>query len=272
MKIAIVILHYKNIKDTIACLHSVNKLKVDNQLIKIILVNNDKNSNLKTQISNINLKTKILIINNQKNLGFAAGINMGIKEVLHDKNVSHILILNNDTIIPPNLLNELIKERGDIVAPVIKFKSIDNRWVYDFGGRINWVTGRTSHLECNNITIKQYNNERKIDYVSGCCMLVKREVFEKIGLFDERYFFYYEDTDFCVRAKKEGYRISVCPKIVIFHKLGGSIGRWTRKAIYYNLKSNFIFITKHLGWNRPVGYLYLMILSLKIFINKIINK
>ncbi|MDP3998539.1 MAG: glycosyltransferase family 2 protein, partial [bacterium] len=110
-----------------------------------------------------------------------------------------------------------------------------------------------------------------LTYLSGCCLAIKRQVFEKIGLFDEKYFLYFEDLDFCLRAKKAGFKIALEPKVVIFHKLGGSAGRWSKTAIFHNLRSNFIFITKHLGWRRPIGYLYLTALSIKIMIDKAVK-
>jgi GT2 family glycosyltransferase len=260
MKTAILILHYKNKEDTLKCLESVNKLQ-GHFPIKIILINNDKNWNLKNR--------DLEIINNKENLGFAKGINIGIRYALKDKDVGYILILNNDTVVPKNLLAVLLKEKPDIVSPVIKFKSIDDRWVYDYGGKIDMWTGRTTHIESEIL-----NNKlgRDIDYVSGCCMLVKKEVFEKIGLFDERFFFYFEDADFCLRAKKEGFKITVNTSVCVFHKLGGSIGRWSKKAILYNLKNNFLFINKNLEWRKITGFFYLLILSAKIFINYVLGR
>ncbi len=266
MTVYIIVLHYKNTRDTFNCLRSITRLKIDDSIIKTIVVANDTRN---LQPTNYNL------IKNSRNLGFAAGVNVGIREALNDKNAAYVLILNNDTILPPNLLTELLKTPVDITAPVIKFKW-DNNWKYDFGGKVNWLTGRTTHIE--KITSGRWPDGLlpgelgKIDYVSGCCMLIRRKVFEKIGLFDEKFFFYFEDADFCVRAKRIGLKIAVNPNTTIYHKLGSAIGRWTNKAIFYNLVGNFIFISKHLDWKRPIGYIYLVLLTGKIIINKIIGK
>ncbi len=306
MTIYIIILHYGSIKDTISCLESIAKLKKDNRQLKVILVDNNSTSE-ESLLHKLNLPpSEVMTIKNLQNLGFAGGMNIGIKEALKDKDTDYILILNNDTILPKNFWGEILVNPSDITSPVIKFK-FGNKWIYDYGGKINWWTGRTKHVEITNermsFRAKSRNlstNENgrspasagsrlmavtstrpqkwdlvgmtNIDYVSGCCMLVKCKVFEKIGLFDERFFFYFEDVDFCVRAAKLGFRISVCQNTCIDHKLGASIGRWSGKAILYNLYGNLLFITKHLGFRRPFGYLYLFILAIKIFFNKIIGK
>lgn len=278
MTIYIVVLHYGEINNTLNCLKSVAKLNRDKMKLKVILVDNDKIhfSGVPYRINPLGtwkVLDKIKIIYNTRNLGFAAGINVGIREALKDKKTDYILLLNNDTIVPPDLLTELLKTPVDITSPILKYKNSIGQWRYDFGGKINWLIGRTNHLESNNLTIqpaspagRQFNNSI-IDYVSGCCMLVKREVFEKIGLFDERFFMYFEDADFCTRAKKEGFKIKVNPHVIIDHLLAASIGRGSGKAISNNLRGNFIFINKHLGWRRLIGYFYLLLLSGKILFN-----
>lgn len=264
MSIYIIILHYKNIKDTIECLNSIQNLAKNRLNIKVILVDNDSTVTLTNSL----YKSFVFeIIHNEKNLGYAGGMNIGIRKALKDKSAKYILILNNDTVLPSNLLTKLLDNSSDIIGPVIAFRW-NSKLVYDFGGSVNWWTGRTHHMESSSKLSKEFYNI-KIDYVSGCCMLVRREVFRKIGLFDERYFFYFEDVDFCVRAKKAGFSISVNPDVYIYHKLGGSIGRWTNKAITNNIIGNFIFINKHLGWRRVTGYGYLFALTAKIVFDRV---
>lgn len=264
MTIAAVILHYKNKEDTLKCLSSVHKLLLNNHYLKIIIIDNGTGEKF-------DIPSGIHLIRLPKNVGFAAGVNTGIKYALSVKNINYLLILNNDVVLPKNLLIKFINLNPDIAGPVLKFLSSDKKWVYDFGGRINWWTGRTYHRHSNNLAIQQFNN-LNTDYVSGTCMLVKKDVFEKIGLFNEKFFFYFEDVDFCVRAKKADFTVRVITDAVVYHKLGGSIGRWSNSAIVYNLRSNLIFIIKHLGWKIPIGTVYLMLLTIKIIINRIIYK
>ena len=180
----------------------------------------------------------------------------------------YILLLNNDTVITQNFLPRLISDDIDIISPTVKFKEQKNL-IYDYGGFVNWWTGRTTHV---NRTSPHKSSVIPVDYVSGCCMLVKRKVFEKIGLLPEDYFFYFEDVDFCTTAIKKGFMVAVDPGTLIFHKMSGSIKRWSSQAIYRNLTGNFIFITRHLGLRAVTGYIYLTLLTAKIIKDRLILK
>src|SRR3989338_7134224 len=275
MKVSIIILHYKNVQDTFDCLRSIGKQIFNNDYIEVILVDNDEKSSLNDHISELEkLLKKITILTPTNNLGFAKGINLGLKKALEDKKTDYFLILNNDTVLPGDTLIKLIANDADIVSPVLKFKNAKGEWVYDYGGKINWWTGRTTHVESANKPINQLTNNPisyDLDYVSGCCMMVKRKVLETIGLLDERFFFYFEDVDFCLQAGKKGFKIGVDIDTVICHKLGSSIGRWSKRAIMYNLISNFKFIRKNLGVRQVTCLIYLFLLTLKIIYNRMVK-
>jgi hypothetical protein len=218
---------------------------------EIVVVDNASSDDSVAKIKDKDLK----ILKNKKNLGFAAGANIGIKYVLR-QGTEAILLLNPDTIVTKNFLRPLVKNPADIVSPVIKFKRDGSR-IYDFGGKINWWLGRTSHIA---------NFSEDIDYISGCAMLIKRPVLEKIGFFDERFFLYFEDVDFCLRAKKAGLKISVEPKSVIFHQLSGTAKRPWHQNLQL-LKSNFLFINRYLKfWQKPIAYIYWLLLAVKILL------
>jgi len=207
---------------------------------------------------NWEMRTEV-VDNNKKNLGFAGGVNVGIKDALKN-GAEAVLLLNQDTLVKKDFLGPLLENQAEIVSPVIKFKR-EGKWVYDFGGRINWWLGRATHAEFSNYQIAKLPI---IDYLSGCAMLIRRPVFEKIGLLDERYFLYFEDADFCLRAKKAGFRIAVEPRSVILHKLSPT----TKKPLWQNLhllRSNLIFINRWIFWcRRPIAWFYWFFLCLKI--------
>ncbi|OGG00085.1 hypothetical protein A2Y99_00405 [Candidatus Gottesmanbacteria bacterium RBG_13_37_7] len=266
MKLAILILHYGNFRLTRRCLDSIGKLKFDKKKAVTFLINNTPEKKLPS------LKKEIRIVTNNTNLGFAKGMNVGIKLILKDAAVTHILLLNNDTVLPSDLLNIISETAADIFAPVIKFKSVNNSWRYDGGGKVNFWTGRTTHLETDSLPDPRQFDTSNIDFVSGCCMFIKRKVFEKIGFLDEDYFFYFEDVDFCLKARKAGFRLSVNPNYCLFHELGGTSGRWNNEAIRRNISGNAIFIRKNLGLRQPVAYFYLFLLTIKIVINRLFGK
>ncbi len=280
MKVSIIILHYKYIQDTFDCLRSIGTLKFNQNQIGVLFIDNDEKPTLNDHLSELaKLHKNITILIPTKNLGFAKGVNMGLKKALEDKKTEYFLILNNDTELPGNALAKLIQYDADIVSPVLKFRSTQGKWVYDYGGKINWWTGRTTHVESTNKPIipaspagRQLTNnpiKHDLDYVSGCCMMVKRKALETVGLFDERFFFYFEDVDFCLRAKKNGFKIGIDREVIVYHKLGRSIGRWSKKAIMYNLISNYKFIRKNLGVRQVTGLIYLLLLTLKIIYNRL---
>lgn len=255
-KVFIVIVNFNNRRDILKCLHS---LRYENA--KIVVVDNNSSDSSIEAIKSKFKQAKIL--ENEKNIGFAAASNKGIRYALRKK-VDHVLLLNPDTIAEKNFLSALLKKKADIISPVIKFKR-QGEYVYDFGGRVNFLIGRTTHLEKNNLNA----HSSSIDYVSGCCMLIRRKVFEKIGFLDERYFLFFEDVDFCLRAKKVGFEIALQSKSVIFHKLSEGKAKSLRQ-MYYLLLSNFIFVNKWIPiYRRPLAYFYLLALGLKMLLNRI---
>jgi len=254
-KAFIVIVNFNNKRDILRCLYSLRYERAE-----IIVVDNKSSDD---SIEAIKSKFKqVKILENEKNIGFAAASNKGIEYALRKK-ADYVLLLNPDTIVEKNFLSSLLKKKADIISPVIKFKR-QGEWVYDFGGRVNFLIGRTTHLE-KSVLSKRTN---LVDYVSGCCMLIKKEVFEKMGFLDERYFMFFEDVDFCLRAKKSDFKIKVDSSVTIFHNL--SEGREkSLKCHLWMLKSNFIFINKWLKfYKKPLAYFYLFLLWVKILVNK----
>lgn len=193
------------------------------------------------------------------NLGFAAGVNVGIKLALKN-GAERILLVNPDVKISPSQLKTLAEYPADIVSPVLKFKR-NGRWVYDFGGKVNWTLGRTYHIE--SASPKTFSNSQ-IEYVSGACMLIKKEVFKKIGYFDERFFMYFEDADFCLRSKRAGLDVAVDPDVVVEHQIQEHRRTGDSQKMAFLLTSNFKFIQKWLSWpTKLLGFGYWLALAVK---------
>ncbi|MBI3385195.1 glycosyltransferase family 39 protein [Candidatus Gottesmanbacteria bacterium] len=240
-----------------------------------------------------NLKlTTIVIDNSDKNIGFAAAVNKGLRVALYKK-ADFVLLLNPDVKIPAGLVSNLVKIRADITGPVIKFKK-NGQWIHDLGGKVDWKWGRTRHVEMQNHAIRHSGDppvggdsrivknrfwtsqndviekSNQPDYLSGCCLLIKRKVLEKVGLFDERFFLYFEDVDFQVRAKKAGFKIAIDKSIVITHFLKGQDNNPKPFSnLYHNLLSNLFFIRKHQkGFNLITSLAYWLALVFKVFLNQ----
>lgn len=242
MNLYIIILHFGKIETTQACLNSLATF--EKAFTQIVLINNDPDITLSSHQFTIP-KAKLHIINNAKNLGFAGGVNIGIAYALENK-AEYVLLLNNDTIITSDIITPLVHtiqedETVGIVAPAIKFIK-DGKTLYDLGGYVTLLFGRTHHHEVENIRDKK---NHVVPYVSGCCILIKKDVFKNIGMFDEKFFLYYEDVDLCLRAKKAGFLSAIVPTVTIFHELSKAEGNISPFSVYHQTRSGVIFGRKH---------------------------
>ncbi len=209
-KIIIIILHFGDFKNTEECLKSVKNLDYDN--FETIVVDNNKN-----------------------NRGFSGGNNLGIRQAL-EKDADYILLLNNDTIVESDFLRRLVEvgerdRKAGILGPVIYEHRTDK--IHFNGGKINWLYTKGRHIA------------GATDYITGACMLVKREVIDKIGLMDEDYFLYCEDVDWCLRARKAGYRCVVVPEAKIWHKVSASAKPESFSYIYYHARNGLLLAKKN---------------------------
>src|SRR5579872_3405430 len=198
MKVFIVILHFGDVAVTKKCIESL--YAHETYPFSLIVVDNTGEKIPKRQFNRKN----VTLITNKKNLGFAGGVNGGIAYAL-SKKAEAIYLLNNDTIIKKPILKMLLQTLQEktvgIVGPSLRFKK-DKQTLFDIGGKINHLFLRTSHQEVKKI---KDTTPRVVEYISGCCMVIKKQVFTDAGFFDEKFFLYYEDADFCLRAGKKGY-------------------------------------------------------------------
>jgi len=225
-----------------------------NKPIKVFEISEDEARNNKVlnkdEYEKLNSNNRMILIKNKDNYGFTGGNNIGIRYALKNLNSNYILLLNNDTVVDPQFLNILVKEAQDdnvgILGPNVYYYSDPDRIVY-IGGNINYYTGKITHPYFNEI--KNDLNISEIDYISGCSLLIKREVIEEVGLLNNQYFLYYEDTDWCLRAKNKGFKIIHAPEAKVWHKVLDSIERNSIIALYYGVRNQFLLIRKN-GKNR----------------------
>ncbi|MFD2285479.1 glycosyltransferase [Pedobacter petrophilus] len=188
-------------------------------------------------------------IRNENNNGVAKGNNQGIKLALED-GCDYILLLNNDIEFPQeNLLGDMyscaVLEGQDIIIPKIFY--YDSRTIWMAGGSISEFKAISSHVGVDEIDIGQYDQSLYFNYAPTCFMLINRTVFDAVGLMDEDYFVYYDDTDFLFRARKKGYKVYYLPKLEVFHKVSSSTGGGeTLFSIYYLNRNRIFFILKNL--------------------------
>lgn len=192
---------------------------------------------------------RIAVIENDSNLGFAAGNNVGIRRALAD-GANFVLLLNNDTMVAPDFVDELLRAMTaapdtGITAPKIFYAEPPNQ-IWFAGGEISLWRGTARHTGIREIDRGQYDRERDIDYATGCAMLVRREVFEKAGYLDPAYQAYFEDADFCVRAREAGFRIRYAPAAKVWHRISASTGgQLSRRKATRKLASSRRFFAAH---------------------------
>lgn len=214
----------------------------------------------------------IKLIKNRVNLGFAEGNNVGIRYSLKN-GADYCLILNNDTLVDKNTLFQLIEAmerdgKTGIVSPKIYFapgfefhshrykKNEQGKVIWFAGGRIDWKNVLASHRGVDEIDIGRYQKTEETDFATGCCMLIKKEVFEKIGFFDQKYFLYWEDIDFCMRAKEAGFKIFYAPEAFLWHKnASSSEGAGGKTAVYYQERNRLLFALKFASLKSKIAVL-----------------
>jgi GT2 family glycosyltransferase len=152
-------------------------------------------------------------------------------------------LLNNDTVVAPDALEHLVVEAssdpniGAVGSLIVDLRTRDSVLAVG-GGRVNFWLGRAQH-------VRDPNDRRALDYVTGASMLVPMAVFEKIGFIDDSYFLYYEDADFCFALRKHGYRLATAKKSFVFHDESSGVGRSSLKLCYYMNRSFVRFTWRH---------------------------
>lgn len=241
----IVVVTWNGKRDTLECLASLQAVTYPNY--RILLIDNASTDG--TQEAVQKQFPSVEMIRTDRNLRFAGGNNVGIRHAL-SQGAAYVLLLNNDTVVDPNFLTELVAtaERDPSVGMVGAriYYHEDPQRIWFAGGEISWWSGWIAHTGIRQVDRGHFDSERAVDYITGCCMLVRREVIERIGLLDERFFMYGEDVDWCLRARRAGYRLVFQPKAKVWHKLSVSAGghfSWFKN--WNKLKSTFRLLRRY---------------------------
>jgi len=220
---------------------------------KFVIVDNSANilvcKNLKKELPKYK---NIIFISNPQNYGFAKAVNQGIEIAMKDNNCKYILLLNDDAYVDkdciPKLIDALEKDEMALLAgPTIYYEKSPNT-VWSAGGYFdNFLSRIRIPLKNKNITIEELDKIpiQEVDFLTGCVLLIKREAIEKVGFFDEAFFFYSEDLDYSFRVKKAGYKCLWVPSAIAWHDIDLNV-RFNTPFVMYNLaKSGIIFRLKH---------------------------
>ncbi len=261
-RMGIVTVTYNSANVLPAFLHSV-MAQTHDQFILFAVDNASKDNTL--ELLRARNDPRLQIIANPDNRGVAAGNNQGIVAAL-EAGCTSVMLLNNDTVFDPNLFalldQELDRNRAEMVCPkMMYFDEPDRIWVA--GGKFRpWMGYSCVHIGEGKIDHGQYDRARMVTYVPTCCVLIRKDVFARVGLMDERYFVYADDTDFMYRAMKAGVRLLYLPDAKLLHKVGRLTGGDDSPfSIHYGTRNRIFFEIKHLGILRSLPFLILRQMS-----------
>lgn len=251
----VVILAWNQCADTMACVASL--LVSTYQPLCIMVCDNGSTDGTSAALRAA--YPQITILELGCNRGFAAGANAGLLQALAT-GADYILLINNDTLVAPMMIERLLASVPPgvgIIAPLIYYANTPDI-IWSAGGqRSRWTLEQLNDLRGRRDT-GDWPERLERDFVPGCAMLIPRAVLETVGLFDERFFMYYEDNDLCLRIRHANYRILLVPRAHMWHKVAASSGGSDSPAERYAMaRSSVIFFRKHVrGWRWSVVGLF----------------
>jgi hypothetical protein len=197
----------------------------------------------------------ITLLESEKNLGFAGGNNLGIRQAMQ-RPVRYVLLLNNDTTIEPDAIGKLVDaaehgERTGVLGAKIRYHDTPGILWYA-GGNVNPASGSVRHIGIGEPDGDHYDQPGDVGFVTGCCMLISNDVLQTIGLLDETFFAYLEDVDFCLRARRAGFHVRYEPTAIVYHKVSRSTGWDSPAYLYFNLRNRLLLSRKHSSWPRLI--------------------
>lgn len=245
-KVAIIILNWNGKEDTIECLESLRRVKLPEY--RILLIDNASTDG-SVELFRQRYPDVELVVN-ERNLGFAGGNNVGIKKAVEEGS-EYVLLLNNDTVVYPDFLSGLIdlaesRENIGFVGPKICFFSDPDK-IWTSGGTVNLFTGRIGDRK-KGMPQASASGAESVDYLSGCALLARASMVRHIGLMDEDYFLYFEDTDWTLRARRQGYTCLVNNDVRILHKVGASVKKVKGSDYYYVVRNLPRFVGRNGKW------------------------
>ena len=270
-KVYILILNWNNAKDTVDCLEAV--FKSDYPDYAVVCLDNgstdDSEEKIRQWASGAGLKwvgysreqarrggqpqeetrTRLIFISNGENLGYAGGNNIGLEFALARGDMRYAWVLNNDTLPEAGALRSLVsccRETGVGMAGAKLLYTYDPGVLQMAGGcRLSPLTGNASPVAGGRADDGKWDAPFDLDSVCGASVLLKKEVLEAVGAFDERYFLYWEDADWSMRARRAGFRLVYCPAARVLHKEGGTLGgAGNARADYYWVRNGLYFARK----------------------------
>lgn len=250
MRLAVILVNYNGKQYNTACIESIRKAHCASE-VKIVVVDNASQDGsvqgLREQYGEEE-GVELTILDN--NYGFSYANNVGIRRA-KEWGADYVLLLNNDTEIAPDMLHQLEQCAGRhaecMIVPKIYY-SDDRKRIWSAGGSVSPVIKKVRHIGLDEVDVGQYGQEREIGFATGCCLFIPMGVIGRAGMLDERFFLYYEDTEYSFRLQEKGVHIYYCPQAVMYHKVGASSKGADSPLCAYYIARNWLLCNKlHLG-------------------------
>ncbi len=238
-----VILNTNRREDTLACLESLRRVSYSNH--RVIVLDNASTDGSVEVIRSSYPAARVIPL--EQNLGYAGNNNVGIRLAL-EQGAGWVFVLNEDTVVDSACISHLV-EVGEsdpatgIVGPLVYH--YDEPDIIQSAGGILDGRWNSIHTGQNEKDCGQFSRPRKVDWISGCAILVRREVIEQVGGLDERFFYYWEETEWCVRARRKGWQIFHVPAAKIWHKGVQRNYQPSPNVTYYATRNRFLLLSKH---------------------------
>lgn len=240
-RVLIVILCHNGFDDTRACLESLRTQRYSHT--DLLIVDNASQDGTPEQVRAS--FPEATVIETGANLGFAEGNNVGLRYAV-EHGYEYVLLLNNDTEVNPDFLSELVAiceadQTIGIVGPKIYYYDRP-RMIWSAGGGIDWARGSSYMRGIDSLDHGQYDTPAEVDFVTGCALLVRRTAFEQAGMLDPRFWMYYEETEWCVRVRRSGWRIVYVPGSRLWHKIRPARQAQSARIVYYMTRNRLLFL------------------------------
>lgn len=259
MKLAVILVNYNGKLYNEACIDSL-LAGSGMEEVKIIVVDNaSQDDSVRLLEERYAGNERLELIRLDDNYGFSHANNVGIDSA-REQGADYVLLLNNDTEIRPDMLFQLWecakRHPGSMIVPKIYYSG-DRKRIWSAGGSVSPVIRKVRHIGLDEVDEGKYEQEREIGFATGCCLWIPMEVIEKAGTLDERFFLYYEDTEYSFRLHRSGISIWYCPDAVMYHKVGASTRGADSPLCAYYIARNWLLCNRlHLGWRYPLFIAY----------------
>jgi GT2 family glycosyltransferase len=244
--VTFVVVNWNQRQLTLDCLASLQQQ--DYQNFAVVLLDNGSKDGSVAAIREA--YPDVTVLENGRNLGIAAANNRGIQHALAC-GADYVFLLNNDTAVDPHMLSQLLavaesEPNIGMTAPTMLYFDRPE-FIWCGGNEIDWRTGATTRLRADmHISATRELHSEDIDFITSCAVCIKKAVFDGVGPIDERYFIYYEETDFFIRARSNGWRCVYVPSAMMWHKVSATMGLDSPRSDYYMVRNKYLFLAKQL--------------------------